>query len=294
MNIDDERNLNAKLSKKADLVNGKVPAEQLPAGGGSGDMLKSTYDPANKSAQLAALTDLAIDTNLSAAVQDAVTKKHIQNTDTDLDTTFEASLKNTDNHTSGTTNKVFTATEQTKLVGIQTGAQVNNISDVNATDLTDGGETALHTHAGGGDGEVSIVATQDTANATTTLANATGLTFNALANSTYIIEVFLVWASSAATVGIKVSATASGTPTITAGHFIADAANGTPDSSSYNANDVVVTTSASPFTTNNMGQLAAILKTSASASTWQLRFAAETTGTITIKIGSTLRYRKVA
>ncbi len=156
------------------------------------------------------------------------------------------------------------------------------------------GEISSHIHAGGGgDGEVSVVATQDTANATTTLANATGLTLSALANSTYIIEVFLLWNASVATVGIKLSATASGTPTITAGHFITDATNGTPDSSSYNANDVVVTTSASAFTTYNSGMLHAILKTGSSASTWQLRFAAETTGTITIKAGSTLRYRKV-
>ncbi len=35
----------------------------------------------------------------------------------------------------------------TKLDGIEPGAEVNNISDVNATDLTDGGETALHSHS---------------------------------------------------------------------------------------------------------------------------------------------------
>lgn len=162
-------------------------------------------------------------------------------------------------------------------------------------DLTGGGETPLHSHAGGGgDGEVSVVATQDTANATTTLANATGLAFNALANSTYIIEVFLLWNASATTVGIKVSATASGTPTITAGHFITDAAIGTPDSSGWNANDAVLTTSASPYASYSMGKVNAILKTGANPSTWQLRFAAETTGTITIKAGSVLRYRKVA
>lgn len=146
----------------------------------------------------------------------------------------------------------------------------------------------------GGESENVVVATSDTANSTTTLANADGLTFNADANSTYIIEVFLLWHSSATSVGIKLSATASGSPTITAGHFITDAANGTPDSSSYNANDVVVTTSASAFTTYSSGKLDAILETSGSASTWQLRFAAETTGTITIKVGSTIRYRKVA
>lgn len=51
-----------------------------------------------------------------------------------------------DNIPSGTTNKVYTVTEQTKLAGVEVGAEVNNISDVNATDLTDGGITTLHKH----------------------------------------------------------------------------------------------------------------------------------------------------
>lgn len=77
------------------------------------------------------------------------------NADVDLanfETTTELNARdtanrNTDNHTSGTTNKVFTAIEQTKLAGIETGAEVNNISDVNATDLTDAGDSTLHYHA---------------------------------------------------------------------------------------------------------------------------------------------------
>lgn len=145
-----------------------------------------------------------------------------------------------------------------------------------------------------GELETAVVKPSDTANATTALAGATGLIFNALANSLYIIEVFLLWNASATTVGIKVSASATGSPTIQAGHFITDAASGTPDSSTWNANNVVVTTEASPFTSGNVGKVTAILKTSGSASTWILRFAAETTGTITILAGSVLRYRKVA
>jgi hypothetical protein len=47
----------------------------------------------------------------------------------------------------GTTNKHFTSTEKTKLSGIEDGAEVNNISDANATDLTDGGATTLHKHS---------------------------------------------------------------------------------------------------------------------------------------------------
>lgn len=42
----------------------------------------------------------------------------------------------------------FTTADETKLDGIESGAEVNNISDVNATDLTDGGETTLHIHDG--------------------------------------------------------------------------------------------------------------------------------------------------
>ena len=40
-----------------------------------------------------------------------------------------------------------TSTQIAKLGGIDEGAEVNNISDVNATDLTDGGATTLHKHS---------------------------------------------------------------------------------------------------------------------------------------------------
>ena len=40
----------------------------------------------------------------------------------------------------------FAAGDKNKLDGIETGAEVNNISDVNATDLTDGGASTLHKH----------------------------------------------------------------------------------------------------------------------------------------------------
>ena len=50
-------------------------------------------------------------------------------------------------------NGYATAAQITKLDGIEAGAEVNNISDANATALTDSGETALHSHAGGGGGD---------------------------------------------------------------------------------------------------------------------------------------------
>lgn len=47
----------------------------------------------------------------------------------------------------GATYKQYSQTEKTKLAGIETGAEVNNISDANATDLTDAGDSALHFHS---------------------------------------------------------------------------------------------------------------------------------------------------
>lgn len=48
----------------------------------------------------------------------------------------------------GTTYKQYSQTEKTKLAGIEALAEVNNISDVDATDLTGGGSTTLHLHDG--------------------------------------------------------------------------------------------------------------------------------------------------
>ncbi|MFZ1301127.1 MAG: hypothetical protein WAQ27_00910 [Candidatus Microsaccharimonas sp.] len=44
------------------------------------------------------------------------------------------------------THKFTTAADISKLAGVQAGAEVNNISGVNATDLTDGGSSTLHYH----------------------------------------------------------------------------------------------------------------------------------------------------
>ncbi|MCG8484733.1 MAG: hypothetical protein MJA31_15575, partial [Clostridia bacterium] len=43
--------------------------------------------------------------------------------------------------------KFITDSEKTKLAGIELGAEVNNLSDTNAADLTDGGDSSLHYHS---------------------------------------------------------------------------------------------------------------------------------------------------
>ncbi len=49
--------------------------------------------------------------------------------------------------TESSTKKIMTNTERVKLANIEAGAEVNNISDINASDLTDGGNSALHHHS---------------------------------------------------------------------------------------------------------------------------------------------------
>lgn len=49
--------------------------------------------------------------------------------------------------TNGTVDGRDLSVDGSKLDGIETGAEVNNISDTNATDLTDGGDSTLHYHS---------------------------------------------------------------------------------------------------------------------------------------------------
>ena len=119
-------------------------------------------------------------------------------------------------------------------------------------------------------------------------------TLPVLANKTYIIEAFIVWSVTATATGIKLSAQGPTGFTLMAGSYEISAANGTPDSSNFNANDVVVTTTASTFLDGNIAALHCILRTGGSDGNFLLRFALETAGEqITVNTDSYIRYRIV-
>jgi hypothetical protein len=164
---------------------------------------------------------------------------------------------------------------------------------VGHTQLVDGSVTALHSHSGGSEAEIIVIKSGDTANATTTLADATGLSFTALAGKTYLIEAWIRYATSATTVGIQLSASCPASPGFIAGLWYVNAAQGTPDGGAFNASNVTVASSAAPFTTDNLAQLWCLFRNGSTQGTFIIRFAAETNGTITIKDGSVLRYRQV-
>lgn len=108
--INDVAPVNSVNNKTGDVTIGE--ADVLPSQSGqSGKFLKT--DGSNTSWELAAGAG-----DMTAAVYDPQA--------------IEADAFDTDNHTDGTTNKVFTATEKTKLAGIETGADVTDATNVAA------------------------------------------------------------------------------------------------------------------------------------------------------------------
>jgi hypothetical protein len=59
---------------------------------------------------------------------------------------FDSNVSSNSDVTANTAKNSYPSGDASKLAGIESGAEVNNISDINAVDLTDGGDTTLHTH----------------------------------------------------------------------------------------------------------------------------------------------------
>lgn len=289
---------------------------QEPVGSGSGDMTKAVYDPNEDgiiaTAQLDANVGVAISlahsnildhdgaaqdtaiagkTTLAAVkadtdIADAITKKHSNGLDHD----------GTIQDTAIAGKEPANANIQTHVTSAHAPANAQKNSDITKGEIEAKliGEIVSHTHpGGGGESEIVVVKVGDTANATANLADATGLSFTALANKTYIIEALIRYSTSAITVGIKLSASGPASPAFIAGLWDVNAAQGTPDGGAFNAYNVAVAASAAPFTDNNLARLHCVFRNGNNQGNFVIRFAAETTGTITIKDGSVLRYRQV-
>lgn len=164
--------------------------------------------------------------------------------------------------------------------------------------LVGGAETALHSHAGGGgESEIVLVTTGDVTNATTSFVNVTGLTFEMLANKTYIIEGWLIFQSNTAGTGIKFALNSSASPVAVA--MLAHIPTGlglyascvTLASRAYNTGTASATVDT--INANLLCKIDGMVRNGANGGTLAVRFAAETTGTVKIMTGSVLRYRQV-
>lgn len=168
--------------------------------------------------------------------------------------------------------------------------QVENIAH---NELVSGGVTSLHTHAGGGSGDTVIILGADVANSTTTLMDCTGLQFTAETNSKYLIDVLTIHNSSSSSVGIKLSLNGPTSPELIVGLYHGASTVSALDGSAFNSYDGSIATSGSAYTSNNLTVMNAILFTGVNGGTVIIRFACEASGTVTVKAGSILRYRKI-
>ncbi len=186
-------------------------------------------------------------------------------------------------------------------------------NDASWVDLTDGGASTLHSHAGGGaSGDTTKVVTANLANSTITPAVVTELTADSLGAGTYLFKVWIVFQAAALTTGIEMFCNFTGTAsrfastwyTLTTGGA---AATGVADQATtlvaqmlegkgQRAKDVAsgpiqgVDTAASD-------QFAVIegLMIATGAGDFQVKFRSEVAASaVTIMTGSTLELRKVA
>ncbi len=119
----------------------------------TGTQTSSTISDINETVEDIIGTKVVAGTNISISYNDTTGETTVTGTgggavDSVNSQTGVVVLDADDISDAGTTNKYTTAADISKLAGIEALAEVNNISDVNATDLTDGGDTTLHTHDG--------------------------------------------------------------------------------------------------------------------------------------------------
>jgi len=173
------------------------------------------------------------------------------------------------------------------------GAQVN--ADITKAEIEAKltGAISSHTHSGGSDSEITVLKVGDTSNATTTYADATGLSFTPLADKEYIIEAWIRYTTTATTVGIKLSCNGPSGQAFVSSLFNSALVTSGMSGGGGNAYNTGVATASAQATTDNLAMLNILFKNGSNATIFIIRFAAETTGTITIKDGSVLRYRQV-
>ena len=155
-------------------------------GSGMGDMLKATYDPTSIAGDVFAMSnmvesateliltdtersklyaiDAGADTNNISDVDatdltdtgdstlhyhatDRDRANHTGTQDRDTITGFDVAVSTNADVTANTAKLTYPVADSNKLYAIDAGADTNNISDVDATDLTDTGDSTLHYHA---------------------------------------------------------------------------------------------------------------------------------------------------
>jgi hypothetical protein len=145
---------------------------------------------------------------------------------------------------------------------------------------------------GGGGGSLSVVQLgTDQTNSTTTLADATGLSFDVEADRTYLFTAYILWDTPSTATAAAFSINGPASPTLLSWHGrTMNSAGGGITTNNQTAYDVAAIGTTAAYTTNNLAMIEGIIKPSVDG-TVVVRFRSETAGQqITVKAGSTIKY----
>jgi len=145
----------------------------------------------------------------------------------------------------------------------------------------------------GSESDNIVQLTADRTNATTSFADVTGLGFTATANKDYIIDAYIMYTTSATTVGINLACNGSTAATAIVGQTVGNTAATTIAGREFKAYNSSGGTLTAAISGNNIAIMHILLRNGGSSSNFIIRFAAETTGSVVVKTGSTIRYRQV-
>lgn len=144
-----------------------------------------------------------------------------------------------------------------------------------------------------GGGATYVVTTADSAStASTAYQNITGLSWTVAASTRYDVECKILYAASAATIGLGIGWTGPASPLLTTGLMKSGLTTATVGGTTIVGNDTGAVTTASVATTNNHASFTGFWSNGTTAGTLQMRFKPETAtanGTV-IKAGSWCKY----
>ncbi len=130
----------------------------------------------------------------------------------------------------------------------------------------------------------------DVTRAATSYADVTGLNFAVAANMNYEVKCSIIYRSAATNTGIGIALNGPATPTLVAGQFTSNSTATAFNGRSFNAyNGTGKTGGVQTANADTYGLFSAYFRNGANAGTLTLRFASETTTTVTVRAGSYCR-----
>lgn len=127
----------------------------------------------------------------------------------------------------------------------------------------------------------------DVTRAATTYADVTGMNFTVAANRNYELKCSIIYRSAATTTGIGIALNGPASPTLVAGQFTSNSTATALNGRSFNAyNGTGKTTGVTTANADTYGLFNAYFRNGTTAGTLTLRFAGETTTTVTIRAGT--------